>query len=437
MLRLPTRSCLFLLGLLPTLVPAADDWPSWRGPTGDGLAAADASPPLTWGEEENVLWAIELPGLGNSSPVIRDGRIYLTAAIDLEAVPEGEAPGAQPGPTNAEHLHRFVVLALDQETGEELWRTAVAEAMPHESVHTTSSHASASIQLDGERVIAFFGSRGLHGLTPEGRLVWSRELGSMETLMAFGEGSTPAVHEGTVVVQWDEEGQSFVAAFDSKTGEERWREPREVDSSWGSPVIAEVDGDALAILTGSDETRAYDVETGEVVWACPGMSKNPVNSPLIAGGVLYVMNSYRGKIIQAIDLERAAGEVGSETGLLWSKGQDAPYVPMPIVVEGLLYYLRDSTGVLTCLDARTGEKVYGGKRLESVKRIHASPVSAAGRIYFTSREGQTVVVRAGKEFEILAVNELDDVFDATPAIVGSSIYLRGRSRLYRLGEPED
>jgi outer membrane protein assembly factor BamB len=419
--------------LIPPFAQAQDptpEWRSWRGPNGDGIAAADATPPLQWSDDENLSWSVELPGLGNSSPVIWGGRIYLTAAIDLDKVDEGKAAGAQPGSPNADGQHRFIVFALDRATGKEVWRTTVHEAKPNEKGHVTGSHASASVQCDGKRLIAFFGSRGLYGLDMNGAVLWSKDLGDMETLAKFGEGSTPALHDNTVVIQWDEEGQSFVAGFEASSGEELWWEARETDSSWGSPVVAEVNGKAQAILTGSDSTRAYDLKTGEPVWWCGGMSKNPVNSPLVVGDTLYVMNPYKGNVIQAISLSKAKGEVKDGAGLLWTVKRDAAEVPSPIVVDGLLYYLRDSSGVLSCLDAASGEAHYRAQRLGDIKNIHASPISAAGHIFFMARGGQTAVVREGKEFDLVAMNTLDDTFDATPAFVGSTIYLRGRSKLY-------
>lgn len=409
-------------------------WPNWRGPSGDGLAASSCKPPLQWSEDQNLRWKVELPGLGNSTPIVVGDRIYLTTAIDLGADAGEPTTGAQPGTPSAKHEHQYLVLALDRATGAEQWRTLVHQAKPHNKGHRTGSHASASIATDGKHLVSFFGSRGLFVLDFGGKLLWSKQLGEMTILADFGEGSTPALHDGTVVVQWDEEGPSFVAAFDVASGDELWRQERATDSTWGSPVVAEIDGKAQVILTGSDNTMAYDLASGESVWSCGGMSKNPVNSALVLDGVAWVMNSYKGVTIQAIDLEGAQGKLDLEQDLLWFRKRDAAYVPPPLVVDGLLYYTRDSTGVLTCLDAGTGEVLYAAKRLGDIKRIHASPIATPDRIYFTGREGTTLVIRTGAEFEVLATNLLDDVFDATPAFVGEEIYLRGRSHLYCIAE---
>jgi outer membrane protein assembly factor BamB len=412
------------------LAAQAAEWPTWRGPTGNGIASADARPPLEWSETKNVRWKAELAGLGNSSPVVRGDFLYLTSALELAA----EDPArAQPGPP-ATGMHRFVVLALERKTGKVAWQTTVGEGTPREKGHVTGSHASASVTIAGERLVAFFGSHGLYVLDLAGKVLWSKDLGDMETLAAFGEGSTPVVHGNTIVVQWDEEKPSFTAAFELDSGKELWRQARKTDSSWGSPLVANVGGKPQVILTGSDTTRAYDLATGAPLWSSAGMSKNPVNSPLVHEGLLFVMSNYQGDVIQAIDLESARGEVGEENGLVWTRKRDASYVPNPLALDGRLYFLRDSVGILNCVAAATGEEHFMGARLAGAKTVHASPIAAAGRIYVTAREGSTHVVKAADKFELLATNQLDDVFDATPAFVGDAIYQRGRTFLYCLAE---
>jgi len=417
---------------LTALTSPQAEWPTWRGPTENGVAARDARPPLEWSETKNVRWKVELPGLGNSSPIVAGPYVYLTAAIDLAALEADKLVSAQPGPPDLTP-QRFVVLALERASGKLVWQTVLKEETPHEKGHVTGSHASASLTKSGERLVAFFGSRGLYVLDLAGQVLWSKDLGDMSTLATFGEASTPAVRDGTIVVQWDHEGPSFVVAFELESGKERWRTERKTDSSWGSPVIAPVGKSVQAILTGSDATRAYDLATGAELWSCAGMSKNPVNSPLVQDGLLLVMNNYQGEVIQAIELATARGPVDEEHGLVWSARRGASYVPTPVADDGRLYFLRDSIGVLNCVSLATGEEHYLGERL-GLKDVHASPILAGGRLYVTSREGQTVVVRAGDEFEILATSMLEDVFDATPAFVGSEIYQRGRSFLYCLAE---
>ena len=408
-----------LLLAAPTRAQAGD-WPTWRGPTGNGLAAEGAAPPLEWSEERNVRWRVELPGLGASTPLVLGERLYLTCAVPRGSaeLEDGEVP---PPPREA---HELLVLAYDRATGAEVWRALLGEAEPHEKLHRTSSLASSSLATDGERLFAFFGSHGLWALDLEGGTLWSKDLGKMTILAEFGEGATPLLAGELLVIPWDHEGQSAVLALDARTGEERWRRERECDSSWGSPAAAGAGGDARVIVGGSDATWAYALADGQPLWSRGGMSKNPVNSPTVVGERVYVMNSYKGNVVQALDA--GSGE------LVWSLSGSASYVPNPIVADGLLYFLRNSSGVLTCLDAASGETRYSGERLGALRSVHASPVAAAGRLYLASREGAVAVVKAGPEFELLAVNELDDCFDASPVVVGDELFLRGRRYLYAL-----
>jgi outer membrane protein assembly factor BamB len=423
------------LALVPQTTAPDLHWPTWRGPTRNGLAAPDADPPLEWSEEKNVRWKVPIDGLGCSTPLVLGDRLYITTAIDLVEAGDREPVGPQPGPPSAENRQRYIVMALDRADGREVWRTVVHEAVPHDGQHETGSHASPSLVTDGERLVASFGSRGLFGLTLDGEVLWAKQLGETDIFNDFGEGSTPALHGGSVFVQWDEQGPSFVAAFDVKTGDEVWSRPREAaDSSWGSPTVAVVDGKAQVILNGSDTTVAYDAETGSTVWTCGGFSKNPTTSPIVHEGVLYVMNSYLGNITQAIRLGGAKGELKETDALLWTRNRGASYVPTPVAHDGLLYFLRDSVGVLECCDATSGETVYSGKRLADLKRIHASLTVAGDRLHVVSREAGTMVIRTGAEFEILAHNHLADVFDASPVFVGDELYLRGRSHLYCIAE---
>jgi len=422
---------------------SAQDWPAWRGPSGDGLAAADARPPVTWSEEQNVRWKVPLPGAGASTPIVWGDRIYLTTAVDTgrPGAPDTTAdPGADRGATAAPsadtaqpNVHEFVVLAFSRD-GEPVWRTEVGEAAPPEKGHDTGTYASASVVTDGEHVVAFFGSNGLYCLDPAGEVLWRKQLGRQTTLAGFGEGASPALSGTTLVVPWDHEGASFVAAFDVRTGDELWRQDRSTDSSWGTPVVIAAGDAQHVLLTGSKQTLAYDLASGVPVWSCGGMSSNPVVGPTVADGILFVMNSYKGNVVQAIRLEGAAGDI-TESGIVWTQARNAAYVPMPLVHAGLLYFLRDSTGVLSCVDARTGEVQYEGQRL-GLRRIHSSPMGAAGHLYFTDRGGVTQVVKAGPEFELVATNRLDAVIDASFVAVGRDLLVRGRSHLYCLNDSE-
>ena len=421
---LPSLMCVVWL-VIPTL---AQEWPSWRGPTADGVAAKTARPPIRWSAEENLVWKTALEGLGASSPVIAGDLIFITTAVPIDGVVDHKDKKA-PVPE-----HRFLVLAYRRSDGALAWKVEVARGVPHEKGHVTGTFASASVVTDGKHVCAFFGSVGLFCLDTKGKLLWQRDLGQQKTLVAFGEGASPALHDGVLVVPWDHEETSFVVGLDVATGKQRWRQERATDSSWGTPLVIpafEAWGKSQVVLTGSDVTHAYDLDTGAPVWHCKGMSKNPVNTATFGSGHVFVQNSYKGNITQAIRLAGATGDV-TKTHVSWSTRKNASYVPASVHHDGLLYFLRNSTGVLSCLDARTGKVHYSAKKL-GIRKIHASPILANGHLYFAGRDGQVAVVKAGPKFEQVATNALDDVFDATPAAVGTNLYLRGQRFLYCFG----
>lgn len=424
---------LFLLVLLnPTLMACQIDndghWPAWRGPTMNGHAAAAANPPTEWSESKNIKWKTELPGLGNSTPNVWGDKIILTTAIPTGRTVESRGKDSA-GETKPVEFHQLMVLAYDLETGEEIWKTEVSEAIPHSVHHQTGSFASASTVTDGQKIFAFFGSLGLYALDMDGNQIWKYELPVMETVSNFGEGASPVLHQNILIIPWDGEGQSFVAGVDASTGKEVWKTMRETNSSWSTPLIVKDGDEYVAVVSGSNHTRAYDVQSGEELWSCGGMSSNPTSSPVADDNVVFVGNSFRGNVIQAIDFQEATGDLTQTPKLLWTHRGSASYVPTPVVVDGKLYFLRGSRGILNCLDVKTGEPVNPGKRI-GLKNVHASPLVAANRIYISSREGDTVVIDPDQDCKILANNHLDDVFDASPIAIGNSLILRGKSNLY-------
>jgi outer membrane protein assembly factor BamB len=307
----------------------------------------------------------------------------------------------------------------------------VKEEKPHEGTHKDGTYASGSALTDGKRIYAFFGSRGVYALDMKGRVLWGRDLGLMQTRNAFGEGASPAVHDGTLVVTWDHEGADFIVALDAGTGQEKWRRQRDEPTSWATPLVVEHAGRAQVVVGGTNKLLSYDLQTGDPVWQAAGLTANVIPSPVSAAGVVYAMSGFRGNALRAVRLADAKGEVNGPPALAWSYDKDTPYVPSPLLVGGSLYFLKSNSGILTSLDAASGAPRYS-ERLEAVPNVYASPVAADGRIYVVGREGSAVVLAAGPQLKVLATNRLDDAFDASPALVDRELYLRGARYLYRI-----
>ncbi len=431
--------------------PAERFWGQWRGPLGTG-EAPHAKPPVEWSETKNVRWKVEIPGVGKSSPIVWNDLVFITTAIPLAtpatapatsgATPPPATPGAAAGPGGRRHPDvsdpdgpkSFVVIALGREDGKERWRRVVREELPHEGTHRFGTFASGSTLTDGERLYAFFGSRGLYALDFTGKVLWEKQLGHMTTRNGFGEGSTPTVHAGTVVVTWDHEGADFIVAFDAATGKEKWRRERDEPTTWATPLVVVHGGRAQVIVAGTNRFMAYDLATGESIWQAGGLTVNQIPSPVHADGMVYAMGGYRGNMLRAINLANAKGEVTGPPGLAWSYERDTPYVPSPLLYRGGLYFLKSNSGILTYLDAKSGEMRYM-ERLDSVPNVYASPVAADGRVYVVGREGTTAVLAAGPKLERLATNVLADAIDTSPALVGNDLFLRGNKYLYRISAP--
>ena len=410
-------------------------WPSWRGPLGTGTSP-DADPPISWSESENVRFKVALPGLGHSTPVVWGDHVFLTTAVAGKAVPPRRSgvPGAHDN-LAVENRFDFFVLAVHKDDGRLLWQTRVRHDLPHEGGHISASLASASPVTDGERVYAFFGSYGLYALDFDGKIVWKRDLGDMQTKHAHGEGSSPALHGDTLIVNWDHEGQSSLTALDTATGLEKWKVLRDEVTSWASPITVEHGDGVQVIVAGTAMIRGYDLATGRVIWECGGLSANIVATPVAADGFVIAASSYDIRAMLAIRLEGAKGDITGTENVVWSRRTSTPYVPSPLLVGEALYFLRHYQGILTRVIAKTGEEPTGPVRLGPVRNIYASPVSAAGRIYIADRQGATVVLSDAPEPELLSVNHLDDRFSASPALAGDAIFLRGEKYLYSLAAP--
>lgn len=416
-------------------VEADQYWPQWRGPSGTGVSL-HGDPPVEWSETENVRWKIELPGSGHSTPVVWGDRVFVTAAVARERIapPPVRRRWGGHGAVAVTHRQSFVVIAVDRQDGEISWQKTVREAVPHEGVHYTGSFAASSPIVDGEHVFAFFGSQGLYCLTLDGELVWEVDLGDMTVEHEHGEGSSPTLHGDTLIVNWDHQGQSFLVALDKQSGRELWRVDRDEPTSWASPIVVEHAGRHQVVVSGTNRVRAYDLESGEPIWECAGLSRNVTATPVAHDGMVYVGSNYYSQNLLAIRLEGARGDITGTDNVVWSLGRGAPFVPSPLLYGDALYFLNYYRGILTRVDAKTGRERPGAFRLDGLGTVYASPVGAAGRVYVTSREGVTAVILDDDEPELLALNVLEDSFSASAAIAGNELFLRGERYLYCIAE---
>ena len=425
-------------------------WPQWRGPLATG-AAPLADPPKSWSETEHVKWKVKLPASGDSTPIVWADRLFVLTAIptgkkaaakstEASAAPtltdaapaEGRRQGGRMNSESPTEIYQFSVICLDRATGKTLWQKVAREEVPHEGHQQNNTYASASPVTDGQLVIAFFGSRGVHCYDFDGNLKWSKDFGRMQTKMGFGEGASPALHGDTVVINWDHEGDDFIIALDKRTGKEIWRTPRNEGTGWSTPVVLEQAGKQQVVVNATGKVRSYDLATGKELWSCAGQTANAIPTPVAAGDTVYVTSGFRGHALYAIALGRT-GDLNGTDAIRWQYDKNTPYVPSPLLVDDLLYVVANNDAKLSCFDARTGNPHFEAESLEGLFSIYASPVSAKDRVYVLGREGTCVVLKKGPKLEILATNKVDDKTDASMALAGNEIFLRGRANLYCIG----
>lgn len=456
------------------------NWNQWRGPLATGVAP-EGNPPIEWSATKNIKWKVPIEGRGSASPIIWGDRIFILTAVKTDrpaptpkaasahrigpvrlaafeadnnnsrqqvksslaqANPPATGPnsnrppgGRRGGPPIAAptNYYQFNVLCIDRNTGKTIWQRTACEVVPHEGHHDTGSFASASPVTNGKLLYASFGSRGIFCYDLDGNLKWKKDLGDLHMRFSFGEGSSPALYEDTLVQICDQERDSFIVALDALTGQEKWRKPREEVSTWGTPLIVEAAGRTQVITSGSNRVRSYDLRNGELIWECGGLGSNPIACPIVVDGLAIAMTGHNNPAGIAVALD-SKGDITDTKNLAWKIEGSTPYVPSPLVYDGTIYFTKSRNAILSSIDPKTGAYIIKQERLPDISSIYASPVAAAGRIYIPSREGTTLVINAGKELEVLATNKLDETIDASPAIVGKDIIIRTESNLYCISE---
>jgi outer membrane protein assembly factor BamB len=418
-------------------VLAAENWPQWRGPGGQGISSEKALP-TEWAPDQNILWKTELPGTGHSSPIVWGNRIFVTAVIEGEAV-EGQKAvkhrqgrdenWIHPDSVAADRKHTFRLLEVDAATGKILWDQLVYDGTVYDARHRRSSFAGPTPVTDGTGVFAYFGPEGLYAYDYSGKLLW-KVVEKFPTL-GLGTGTSPVLYQNLVIVQRDEDNgeNSVVVAYDKKTGAEVWKTKRAIEISWGTPVLVEAAGHAELVTNGSDLIIAYDPATGKELWRTGGVQSNAIHTPLIGHGLVIVTAGFPVKKVIAI----RPGAVADDKRVAWEYPKGTGYVLSNILYGDYLYLLTDN-GIVTCLDPRTGEVKYEGGRIPKPARFMGSPVAFSGFVAMTSEDGDTFMLKAGAVHEIVRTNSIDEPVFSSPAIANGRIYIRGQKHLFAIGK---
>lgn len=455
-----------ILAICASFTSGGENWPTWRGPDTMGIAAG-GRPPLKWNESENIKWKVKLTGdASNSSPVIWGDKIFFQTAMDTEIKDDGPTPEPAPMPRPAGPGDRpgggfgsrgssrgrsggrggrggfggskpttqfkFNLVCVDRKTGKIIWEETVCQVKPHQGHHRDHGFASFSPVTDGEHVWAAYGSRGIYCYDLNGKKIWSKPLPTMRTM--FGEGGAPALAGEAVIVVSDQEGESFIFAFNKKTGDLLWKQPRDESTSYATPIPVGINGRLQVITNATNFVRSHDAKTGDIIWQCSGQTRNVIPSPVIGFGMVYCTSGFRGSALQAIKLG-GTGDLTGTDSVVWQVNEGTPYVPSPLLYDGRIYVCRVNQEIISCYDAKTGAPHFTGQKMDEMKGVYASPVAAAGRVYFTGRNGVVYVLKPSDKFEVLAVNTLDDGFDCSPAFVGDEMYLKGKQNLYCIAAP--
>jgi outer membrane protein assembly factor BamB len=426
-------------------VAAAKNWPQFRGVDATGVADGQ-NPPTTWDVKAgtNVRWKTPIPGLGHSCPVVWGDRVFITTAISSGDADPKIRTGNYGDVASVDDTskHTWQVLCLDRETGNILWTRTAFEGVPKIKRHLKGSQANCTPATDGRRVVACFGSEGLYCYDFEGKQLWKRDLSAIDSSFAidqeyeWGFGSSPVIHDGLVILQFDLSHDSFIAAYSLEDGSRVWSTPRDEIPSWSTPTVWKNSKRTEIVTNASQYARGYDPATGKELWRLAKKSEATIPTPVPAGDRIFVVSGNRP--IQPIfaikpgaagDISLKEGQTGNEF-IAWGKMRGGPYMPTPIVY-GPHLYVCSNAGVVTCYEAATGKEVYR-ERIGGTSYT-ASPVAADGRLYFVSEQGEVRVVKAGAEFELLAVNAMDDVCMAVPAISGGVLFVRTQHALYALG----
>ncbi len=427
--------CIVNVGSNPASAGESMHWPHWRGPNANGVVDV-GSPPVTWGGAENLAWVSQLPGTGASTPIIVGKNLYIVSAEETDRLvvpPVEKHPDARTQPPQKHY--RFWLLALDRESGRERWRNIIVEAAPREGHHRTNTYAGGSPVSDGDRLYLSLGSRGVYAFDLDGQVLWKRDLGEIRTRRGWGEASTPAVYGSNLVVPWDQEDQSRLVNLDAKSGDILWEVARDEPSNWSTPVFLPSSEGMQVVLNGTNRARGYALSNGRSIWEVGTLSVNAIPTPVFDEQFVYCMSGYRKSIAFAIP-RGAVGDLTGSSRVGWVSNRNTPYVASPLLYRGHIYMTKGLSNRISILDAKTGDPLVEAEPLTGLSNVYASPIGVNGFVYIVDREGNTAVLRAGHQLDVVSVNRINDTVDASPVVVGNRLYLRSWNAVYCFSSDE-
>jgi outer membrane protein assembly factor BamB len=420
-------------------------WPSYRGYMSSGILDG-TNLPATFDLEKNIniAWKIPIPGMGISSPVIWGNKLFITSAIS-----ENDKAGFKPGlygnvdPVNDSSVHEWKIFCIDKNTGKMLWERTAYKGVPKIKRHPKSTHANTTVAVNGNYVVAFFGSEGLYCYDFEGNLKWKKDFGILKSVFFTMEGaewefaSSPIIYNNRVIIQCDVLKDSFLAAYDVVTGKELWKTGRDEYPGWCTPNIYTNGGKPFVAVNGYKQRGGYDLQTGKEVWRMSGGGDIQIPTPIIGNGLIY-FNSAHGKFspIMAIktnatgDLTLKDGET-SGTYIQWYMPRGGSYMHTMLLYHNRLYNV-NWNGSINCLDPLTGKEIYNAK-LGKAGSFIASPVASDGRIYIVDEHGTVYIIGDGDIFSLLAEIPLNDICMVAPALTDGKIFFRTQNYLIAAG----
>jgi outer membrane protein assembly factor BamB len=385
-------------------------WPNWRGPSYQGYVHGTGYPD-TWSESRNILWKVPVPGTGNSSPIVWGERIYMATSYD-----EGR---------------RKAIVAFDRTDGKKVWETFAPDAPP-ETPHAKNGHASGTPATDGRRIYAYLGNHGLLALDMNGKQVWHQDVGPFNAF--HGTAGSPLLYKDRVIFYQDQRapGGSFVGAFDAATGKPLWRTERKETVGWGTPIAIRAGDRDEIIVSSMRRVYAYDPDTGRELWTAGGNLVEVIPTPVVADGMVFASSGRAGPTLAI--RPGGSGDV-TDTHVVWSAAKGSPFIPSTLVHDGILYMVNDMQSIATAYDSKSGEVLWQGRLGEAAREsFSVSPVLVDGKVFFTNDQGETFVLKAGREFNLLHVNKLNARTLASPALVDGTWYWRTDRELIAIGQ---